>query len=102
MNSINDTATYQVQSFISKQKHLDFNLSAYEIVILYTIARYLDMPKKKCCAKQVTLAKDCGMSTRQFKRSSQKLSDNGLIIRTMRGKLYHYYLGFGVTNEEFF
>lgn len=101
-DSIKHTAFYQVSSFISQKKHLDYKLSSYEIVILYTIARYLDMPKKQCFAKQTTLAIECGMSERQFRDSCNILSENQLIIRTTIGKLYHYYLGPSVTNEPFF
>jgi Helix-turn-helix domain len=96
------TAFYQVSTFITKKKHIKFNLISSEIIILWTIARYLDMPKGQCFAKQTTLAKECGLSLATFKRSCQKLADLKIIIRTTKKKIYNYYFGLPVTNVDEF
>ena len=93
MDNTKHKASYQVNRFISSENYYEFELTPFELVILFIIARYLDMPKGKCFAKQTVMAKECGMSIRQFKSSSKKLCELGLLTRGMRGKLYHYYLG---------
>ena len=59
-------ALYQLNRFMESDYFIECDLSAYEIAILYTIARYLDMPTAKCYAKQDFLAKKSGMKKRQF------------------------------------
>lgn len=84
--------------FIASKRHYDFDLNPYDLAILMIICRYLDMPLNRCFAKQTTLAKECLMSERQFRRSCEKLIKHDLIIRTCRGSLYNYYLGEALTN----
>lgn len=98
-----DTATYLVQNFIGSHKAYELGLDPYDLIILFTIARYLDMPLKKCFGKQITLAKDCHMSIRQFKYRSEELHKDGFILRYKKGKLYHYELGSLLTgiSDEF-
>lgn len=72
-------ATYQIQRFVTSVYFFECNLTAYEIVILYTVARYLDMPNGKCFAKQKTLIRETGMSERQFRNSIKILSSKKLI-----------------------
>lgn len=87
------TAHYQLCCFIGENKHHHFDLTPFDITILFMICRYLDMPGGKCFAKQTTLAIECKMSVRQFKKSTKKLHDLKIIERIIRGKLYHYYIG---------
>lgn len=72
-------ATYLVQRFIGSDYFHECNLTAYEIVILYTVARYLDMPNGKCFAKQATLIQESGMCERQFRNSIKKLHSKKLL-----------------------
>jgi hypothetical protein len=75
-----DKATYLVQRFMGSDYFFECNLNAYEISILYTIARYLDMPEGKCFAHQKILARQSGMCVRQFKISIKKLSAKNLLL----------------------
>jgi hypothetical protein len=100
MDNNKHKASYQVNRFISSENYYEFELTPFELVILFIIARYLDMPKGKCFAKQTVMAKECRMSERQFRLSCKKLINYKLIERGMRGKLYHYYLGTNVTKQH--
>lgn len=88
------SAFKQVSMFISSSDFYLFDITAHDLCVLFTICRYLDMPSGKCFAKQQLLAKESRMSIRQFKKSSQKLVQLNLILRTTgRVKSYNYYLG---------
>jgi len=97
-----DTATYLVQKFLSSELSYTLEINAFDIAILYTLARYLDMPQNKCCPKQTTFARNCHMSVREFKRRSERLFKLKIIMRYLKKKLYHYELGemiTGITEE---
>jgi hypothetical protein len=88
-----NTSTYLVQSFLASEKSYELNINVYDMAILYTIARYLDMPKNQCFGKQSKLAQECRMSLREFKRRTNYLSENKVILRYLKGKLYQYAFG---------
>lgn len=82
----------QVATFLRSSLSKKYNLNIYHRMILRVIASYLDMPYGSCFAKQITLAEECGMSPREFKRKSKDLIDRDLLKRTKCRKLYHYEL----------
>lgn len=92
------TFTHLVQKFMVSEKAHELKLDPYDLIILFNIARYLDMPFKKCFGKQTTLSFDCHMSRNEFQRRSVKLQKLNLIQRYLKGKLYHYELGEELTN----
>jgi hypothetical protein len=89
----NNSAIYRVQRFLFSPKAKEFALNSYDVAILFVVASHLDMPEGKCFGKQVTLAERCFMSKKHFQRRSLWLYQVGLILRYMKGKLYHYELG---------
>lgn len=57
-----------VDKFLASPELCDeYNLNAYHREILRVIARYCDMYLGYCCLSQKTLAKECGMSEREFR-----------------------------------
>ena len=97
MSAKKHKANFLLSQFISSQQYFNYNLTPYEMMILLIICKYLDMPNGRCFGKQETLAKECLMSVRQFRISCQKLINHQIIERTLKGKLYNYYLGSNVT-----
>lgn len=98
-NDNKHTAYYQLFRFIGDKKHHHYDLTPYDLTILFMLCRYWDMPSGKCFAKQTVLAKECRMSERQFRDSSKKLHDLKIIERAVRGSLYHYYIGENLNIE---
>lgn len=93
-------AVYLVQRFLFSDRAKQYNLTPYDVSILFVIASYLDMPAGKCFGKQITLAESTFMSVREFKRRSEKLSTDGFLLRYMKKKLYHYELGRIITGVD--
>ncbi len=91
------TACYLLSSFIGSEIYYSFALTPIDLAILLVITRYLDMPKKICCIKQTTLAKEARISERQARNRTRFLFDEKIIFRYMQGKLYHYELGEIIT-----
>ena len=79
-----------IATFLRSKDSEIHNLDIYHRMILRVIASYLDMPYGSCFAKQVNLAKECGMKERYFRVKSQELVDWGFLRRTKCRKLYHY------------
>jgi hypothetical protein len=93
-------AMYQLCNFINSEKRYQLKITSYEISILFVLCRYLDMPKKTCCLKQIPFSIEAGMSERQFRYSCEKLVILKLMFRYMKGKLYYYELGETITEIE--
>lgn len=94
-----NSSTYLVQRFIASEFSHEYELKPYDLVILFVIARYLDMPKSACFAKQKQLAKECRMSERFFRDRTIYLQSLGLLHRIIRWKLYSYELGGVITGN---
>lgn len=95
-----NTATHLVHKFLASEKSHEFNLIQLDLLILYTIARFLDMPSGKCFAKQKLLARECRTDVYQFSRRSSYLQKHGIISRYLIGKLYRHELGELLTGDE--
>jgi len=95
-----NTSTYLVQTFLASEFSHEYALLPSDLAILYTIARFLDMPAKICFGKQKVLAKECRMTERNFRRRCDYLQARNLLIRISKWKLYHYSLGGIITGNE--
>lgn len=96
-NSNKHKAHYQLTKFIGSDDYYDYDLTPYDLAILFIISRYLDMPKGLCCLKQIKLARECRMSERELRRSCDRLVDQKILFRYIKGKLYYYELGESIT-----
>ncbi len=90
-------ANYLVSTFLASEKAYEIDLHPFDVNILYTMARYLDMPLNMCCLKQPNFAKECRIGLTPFKERTLFLFENKIIFRFMRGKLYRYELGEVIT-----
>ena len=88
-----NTSTYLVQKFIASEKSHEIKLLPIDIVILFIIARYLDMPKGECFAGQKTLGRECRISAEYFGDRCIYLVQQKVIFRFIRGKGFGYNLG---------
>lgn len=93
-------ATYLVQAFLASEFSHEYELIPADLVILFIVARFLDMPKKSCFGKQKNLAKECRMTERNFRRRCEYLQSLNLLIRIQKWKLYNYELGGIITCNE--
>lgn len=98
--NIHHTNTNLVQTFIASELSHEIELVPLDITILFVIARYLDMPKKECFAKQTVLAHECRTDRTHFGRRSSYLVSQHLLFRFLRGKLYRYELGEIITGVK--
>lgn len=94
------SATYLVQEFLASEFSHEYELFTSDVAILFIIARYLDMPKKACFAKQKQIIKECRISERTFRTRCEYLQSVGLLTRYLKWKLYHYELGGIITKNE--
>lgn len=96
MDNTKHKAHYQVAIYL-RSPHI--NLSASKRLILRVIADYIDMRLGKCMVKQSSLANECGISERQFRRNCDQLIYEKLLFRYTDGKLYTYELGEILTKK---
>ena len=92
-----NTSTYLLQTFFASEHSHSFHFLSIDMVILYTISRYLDMPKNSCFAKQTVLAHECRIKRFHFAKRCEYLVKIGLLFRYTKGKLYYYELGHVIT-----
>ena len=88
-------AIYLLWNFFSSSDSYVIDLTTHEISVLIAIARYLDMPNKRCSLKRKTLAHNAHISIRQLDRVEPRLMKFKLIERTKSGKkdTFNYQLG---------
>ena len=91
---IKNKAWYVISHFLLSPDRHEYDLNPYDLLILITIARYLDMPKNECFLKWQTFSRETGgIGRSQIFKSLKKLTDYKLIYKTYRGQKPYYWLG---------
>ncbi len=92
-NNTRPSSHYQVALFLRSPDSEQYNLDAHDRIILRVIADYIDMSKGECIRTQIALAKECGLSRRQFQIKSELLVSHKFLFRYSKWKMQKYILG---------